>query len=121
MTILENSEKVKEERHVKRNLEGLRLLVHRLKYTISPGDWEGETRTAFIIGEDFKAAERLLIEHMPKVKKFQIDEQGDSVIEIHGLTPEIKRRLYRVLKNEFDPVSPDNMRNRLRGQNVRNS
>ena len=114
MSILENAERLKAESTVKRNFDGIRLLVHRLRYTINPGDWENETRTAFIIGENFQAAERVLVEHMPKGKRFQIDEQGDSVIEIHALTPAIKKQLYRMLKNEFDPTTPNNIQKRLK-------
>ena len=102
MTILENTQKTKSTRIVRRNFDGVKLLVHRLKYTLDPGAWDNETRTAFIIGEDFKSAERLLIENMPPGKRWQIDEMGDSVFEIHALTPEIKRRLYNILKPEYE-------------------
>ena len=108
MSILENYEEVKNQTTVKKNFDGIKLLVHRIKYTIDPGDWDSEVRTALIIGENYQAAENLLIQHMPKGRKHQINEMGDSLFEIHALTLGIKKQLYRMLQNEFDPTSRDN-------------
>ena len=116
MSILENYEKMENTKSVKTNIEGVKMTVHKLQYTVSPGDfWTSEARTAYIIGEDFKAAEKLIVEHMPKGKNFTIDATGDSVLDIHGITPEMKKRLYRALQKEFDPTT----KKILRKKNVR--
>ena len=106
MSILENYETNKSTKSVKTNVDGVKMTVHKLQYTVAPGDfWTSEARTAYIIGEDFKAAERLIVEHMPKGKNFTIDATGDSVLDIHGITPEMKKRLYKLLQKEFDPTT----------------
>ena len=90
------------ERPVKRNFEGIKLIVHRLKYTLDPGEWHSVDKTAYVIAKDFKDAERLIVDALPKDKRFQISEMSDGFMEIHAISPAVKEKLYQILKPEFE-------------------
>ena len=95
-------EPVKTERTVKRNFDGIKLIVHRLKYTLDPGEWHSVDKTAYVIAKDFKDAERLIVDALPKDKRFQISEMSDGFMEIHAISPAVKEKLYEILRPEFE-------------------
>ena len=87
---------------VKRNFDGIKLLIHRIKYTLDPGEWESCEKTAYILGKDYKDAEMLIVNALPKGTRFQISEMSDGFLEIHAITPAVKEKLYEILKPEFE-------------------
>jgi len=108
-------EPVKTERTVKRNFDGIKLVVHRIKYTLDPGEWESVEKTAYILGRDYKDAERLIVDSLPKNKRFLISEMSDGFMEIHAITPAVKEKLYEILRPEFENKKKK-LSDRLRGR-----
>jgi hypothetical protein len=90
------------ERPVKRNFDGIKLIVHKIKYTLDPGEWHSQDKTCHILAKDFKDAERLIVSALPKDKRFQISEMSDSFMEIHAISDSVKEKLYEILKPEFE-------------------
>jgi hypothetical protein len=84
------------------NFDG-RLVMHKIKYTISPGDWNAENdKVAWIIADSYKEAEKLVVDSIPKDLDFVIDEMSDSVLEISAISEPVKQRLYDMFKPQFE-------------------
>ena len=111
-----NIEPVKIEKPVaNRNFQGIKLMVHRIKYTLDPGEWESVEKTAYILGKDYKDAERLIVDSLPKDKRFLISEMSDGFMEIHAITPAVREKLYEILRPEFE-TKKRSLSDRLKGK-----
>jgi len=94
-----------------RNFEGPKLSVHKIQYTLMP---DGLQKTAHIIAEDFLTAERVLVSAFPPGQKFHINSYSDSEREICAFSPSIKKELYLVWKEDYDPLTSKNIKKRLK-------
>ena len=106
-------EPTKTERTVTRNFEGIKLLLHRIKYSLDPGEWTSQDKTCYIMARDFKEAERVVVDALPRAKRFQITEMSDSCIEVHAISESVKEKLYEILRPQFE-TKKQKMSDRLR-------
>ena len=91
-----------EQRKITRNFGGIPLIVHRIKYTLNPGEWESQDKTCYLIARNFREAERLLVDNLPNDQRFNISEMSDSCFEIHAISEPVKRKLYEIFKPAFE-------------------
>ena len=105
---------VKTERKVTRNFDG-KLVVSKIKYTLNPGSWESQDKTVNILAQNFKEAERLVAENLPRNQRFNISEMSDGFMEIHAISQSVKQKLYDMLRPEFEQKKPS-LADRLLGE-----
>ena len=103
-----------QERKVTRNFEGIKLIVHKLKYTLNPGAWESQDKTVYILAKNFQEAERLVEDNLPRGTRFNISEMSDGFMEIHAISESVKEKLYEILRPEFEKKK-ENLSDRLLG------
>ena len=91
------------------------LKIYRCDYWLLPkyGD-EGDRKTAVVLAENETDAGRLIAKSLPQTPA-KWESHPYLIAEIHGITKSVKKKLYWMLKKEFEGDSIIDKARRLKG------